>query len=93
MFKTVSKAIRAGTAPFQRGAFFCASDCKYGFSRLPAREKEDHARPVAWFFFLTTKSYLKEVHKLRLKNKLQTPAPAGKKTGRRFSPAKVAYCA
>jgi hypothetical protein len=43
---------------------------------------------VAWFFFLTTKSYLKEVHKLRLKNKLQTPAPAGKKTGRRRAPDK-----
>jgi len=28
---------------------------------------------------------------LRLKNKLQTPAPAGKKPRRRFSPAKAAY--
>ena len=28
---------------------------------------------------------------MRLKNKLQTPAPAGKKPRRRFSPAKAAY--
>ena len=28
---------------------------------------------------------------MRLKNKLQTPALAGKKTGPRFSPAKAAY--
>lgn len=48
---------------------------------------------TAWFFLSTTKSYLKEVHKLRLKNKLQTPAPAGKKPKRRFSPAKAAYYA
>ena len=30
---------------------------------------------------------------MRLKNKLQTPAPAGKKPRRRFSPAKAAYYA
>lgn len=30
---------------------------------------------------------------MRLKNKLLTPAPAGKKTRRRFSPAKAAYYA
>ena len=28
---------------------------------------------------------------MRLKNKLQTPAPAGKKPKARFSPAKAAY--
>lgn len=30
---------------------------------------------------------------MRLKNKLQTPAPAGKKLRHRFSPAKAAYYA
>ena len=80
-------------APFQRGAFFAPLTADPAFHRLPAQRKKTVPLSVAWSFLSTTKSYLKEVHKLRLKNKLKTPAPAGKKLRHRFSPAKAAYYA
>ena len=80
-------------APFQRGAFFAPLIAWFGFSPPASPKKEDHARFCGMVFSCPayqklasdafsdtiTKSYLKEVHKLKLKYKLQTPAPAGKK--------------
>lgn len=61
---------------------------QFGYSHPCSPEERRPCPSAAWSFLSTTKSYLKEVQTLRLKNKLKTPATAGKKPKSRFSPRK-----
>ena len=75
-------------APFQRGAFFCASDRRAGFSPPPsARKKEDHARSCGMVFSFHNQILIKGGPQIETEKQTADPCP-----GRKETPPQVLPC-
>lgn len=79
MLKTVSKAIRAGTAPFQRGAFFALLTADPAFPDCPPGRKKTMPVPVAWFF-LSNQILFKGGPQIETEKQTADPCPGRKET-------------
>lgn len=78
MLKTVSKAIRAGTAPFQRGAFFAPLTADPAFPDCLLGRKKTMPVPVAWFF-LSNQILFKGGPQIETEKQTADPCPGRQK--------------